>query len=110
MLLLGSIRSIMIICIVDAPPVFNSLFDPFGSPSRGQKPSLPLRKAPPLISVFFNGLYTPFGSPVSGGQLDDDHRQIVRDGTAWGREFTIYNLKLIVYSLLIGGAWGRGSE
>ena len=28
----------------------------------------PLKKAPPLISVFFNGLYTPFGSPVSGGQ------------------------------------------
>ena len=47
---------------------------------------------------------------TAGGQLDDDHRQIVRDGTAWGREFTIYNLKLIVYSLLIGGAWGRGSE
>ena len=33
-------------------PTFNSLFDPFGSPCRGQKPSLPLRKAPPLISVF----------------------------------------------------------
>ena len=43
---------------------FNSLYDPFGSPCRGQKPSLPLKKAPPLISVFFNGLYTPFGSPV----------------------------------------------
>ena len=25
-------------------PTFNSLFDPFGSPSRGQKPSLPLKK------------------------------------------------------------------
>ena len=45
---------------------FNSLYDPFGSPCRGQKPSLPLKKAPPLISVFFNGLYTPFGSPVWG--------------------------------------------
>ena len=33
-------------------PTFNSLYDPFGSPFRGQKPSLPLRKAPPLISVF----------------------------------------------------------
>ena len=31
---------------------FNSLYDPFGSPCRGQKPSLPLKKAPPLISVF----------------------------------------------------------
>ena len=45
---------------------FNSLYDPFGSPCRGQKPSLPLKKAPPLISVFFNGLYTPFGSPFRG--------------------------------------------
>ena len=75
------------------------------SPYRGQKPSLPLRKAPPLISVFFNGLYTPFGSPVSGGQKPQGRRgkplllvarnryalrlaghqsprQIVRDGTA----------------------------
>ena len=55
-------------------PTFNSLFDPFGSPSRGQKPSLPLRKAPPLISVFSNGLYTPFGSPVSGGQKPQGRR------------------------------------
>ena len=55
-------------------PTFNSLYDPFGSPYRGQKPSLPLRKAPPLISVFFNGLYTPFGSPVSGGQKPQGRR------------------------------------
>ena len=55
-------------------PTFNSLYDPFGSPYRGQKPSLPLRKAPPLISVFFNGLYTPFGSPVSGGQKPQARR------------------------------------
>ena len=27
-------------------------------------------------------------------------------GPPGGREFTIYNLQLIVYSLLIGGAWG----
>ena len=26
----------------------------------------PLRKAPPLISVFFNSLYDPFGSPCRG--------------------------------------------
>ena len=37
----------------------------FRKPTR---PSLPLRKAPPLISTLFNGLYTPFGSPSSGGQ------------------------------------------
>ena len=30
------------------------------------RPSLPLRKAPPLISVFFNSLYDPFGSPCRG--------------------------------------------
>ena len=33
-------------------PLFNGLYTPFGSPYRGQKSSLPLRKAPPLISVF----------------------------------------------------------
>ena len=37
----------------------------FRKPTR---PSLPLRKAPPLISTLFNGLYAPFGSPSSGGQ------------------------------------------
>ena len=34
----------------------------------------PLKKAPPLISVFFNGLYTLFGSPVSGGQKPQGRR------------------------------------
>ena len=29
--------------IFDTPPVFNSLYDPFGSPHRGQKP---LREGP----------------------------------------------------------------
>ena len=43
----------------------------FRKPTR---PSLPLRKAPPLISVFSNGLYTPFGSPVSGGQKPQGRR------------------------------------
>ena len=37
----------------------------FRKPTR---PSLPLRKAPPLTPALFNGLYTPFGSPVCGGQ------------------------------------------
>ena len=44
----------------------------FRKPTR---PSLPLRKAPPLISVFFNGLYTPFGSPVCGGQKPQARRR-----------------------------------
>ena len=34
-------------------PTLNGLYTPFGSPvPGGQKPSLPLRKVPPLISVF----------------------------------------------------------
>jgi hypothetical protein len=45
-------------------PTFNSLFDPFGSPSRGQKPSLPLKKGVlkssrpslPLKKAFFENL------------------------------------------------------
>ena len=41
---------------------------------KSSRPSLPLRKAPPLISVFFNGLYTPFGSPVCGGQKPQGRR------------------------------------
>ena len=36
----------------------------------------PLKKAPPLISVFFNGLYTPFGSPVSGGQKPQEREDV----------------------------------
>ena len=50
MLLLGSIRSIMRICIKTdnvffRKPTFNGLYTPFGSPvSGGQKPSLPLKK------------------------------------------------------------------
>ena len=54
MLLLGSIRSIMRICIrigniFFRKPTLNGLYTPFGSPvSGGQKPSLPLRKAPPF--------------------------------------------------------------
>lgn len=35
----------------------------FRKPTR---PSLPLKKAPPLFSVFFNSLYDPFGFPLVG--------------------------------------------
>ena len=28
---------------------------------------------------------------TAGGQIDDDHRQIVRDGTAWGRLDRVYD-------------------
>ena len=79
----------------------------------------PLKKAPPLISVFFNGLYTPFGSPVSGGQKPQARRRkppsgarnryalrsadqsglrhIVRDGTALIRCFLCLILRHILY-------------
>ena len=33
---------------------------------KSTRPSLPLKKAPPLIPVFFNSLYDPFGSPCRG--------------------------------------------
>ena len=71
-------------------PTFNSLCDPFGSPYRGQKPSLPLRKAPPLTPTL-----SPSGEREETALLGArnrfalrlaDHqrsRQIVRDGTAW---------------------------
>ena len=53
MLLLGSIRSIMKRCIrtdnvLFRKPTFNSLCDPFGSPYRGQKPSLPFFENHPV--------------------------------------------------------------
>ena len=98
---------------------FNSLYDPFGSPCRGQKPSLPLKKAPPLISVFFNGLYTPFGSPrLLDRNLREeeenlptrcsnryairlaDHqrsRQVVRDGTARGGKAICKYLNFLIW-------------
>ena len=70
-------------------PTFNSLYDPFGSPYRGQKPSLPLRKAPPLISVFSPQgrrgkplllvARNRYALRLAGHQSP---RQIVRDGTA----------------------------
>ena len=41
---------------------------------KSTRPSLPLKKAPPLFSVYFNSLYTPFGSPVSGGQKPQGRR------------------------------------
>ena len=67
---------------------FNSLYDPFGSPCRGQKPSLPLKKAPPLISVFSPqgrrgkppySVLEPLRYKVGGPKRS---RQVMRDGTA----------------------------
>ena len=48
----------------EGPPLisvfFNSLYDPFGSPCRGQKPQGRRGNRP------FNSLYDPFGSPCRG--------------------------------------------
>ena len=48
----------------EGPPLisvfFNSLYDPFGSPCRGQKPQGKRGNRP------FNSLYDPFGSPCRG--------------------------------------------
>ena len=42
--------------------------------SKTTRSSLPLKKTPPLFSVFFNSLYAPFGSPGSGGQKPQGKR------------------------------------
>ena len=44
-------------------PTFNSLYDPFGSPCRGQKPSLPLRKAPLFSPSLSSMVFTPPSVP-----------------------------------------------
>ena len=50
-------------CSCNFSKTYPSFLTFFRKPTR---PSLPLRKAPPLISVFFNSLYDPFGSPCRG--------------------------------------------
>ena len=86
---------------------------------KSSRPSLPLKKAPPLISVFFNGLYTPFGSPVCGGQKPQGRRgkppysvleplrykvggpkrsrQVMRDGTARGGKAICKYLNFLIW-------------
>ena len=44
---------------------------------KSTRPSLPLKKAPPLISVFSNSLYDPFGSPCRG-QKRSSNRYAIR--------------------------------
>ena len=48
-------------------PLGNMLSHHKGIVLKSSRPSLPLKKAPPLTPALFNGLYTPFGSPVCGG-------------------------------------------
>ena len=69
---------------------FNSLYDPFGSPCRGQKPSLPLKKAPPLTPPSLlrsEGENRPTRCSNRYAIRLADHqrsRQVMRDGTARG--------------------------
>ena len=85
MLLLGSIRSIMRICIK-----IDNVF--FRKPTR---PSLPLRKAPPLISVF--SPQGRRGKPPSGAQNRfvlrlADHQRSTPSCAGWDRQgIAVYN-------------------
>ena len=85
MLLLGSIRSIMRICIK-----IDNVF--FRKPTR---PSLPLRKAPPLISVF--SPQGRRGKPPSGAQNRfvlrlADHQRPTPSCAGWDRQgIAVYN-------------------
>ena len=86
---------------------------------KSSRPSLPLKKAPPLISVFFNGHYTPFGSPVWGTETSGKKRKtallgartatlyswrgikalrhVVRDGTAMGGKAICKYLNFLIW-------------
>ena len=100
-------------------PLGNMLSHHKGIVLKSSRPSLPLKKAPPLTPALFNGLYTPFGSPVCGGQKPQERgrkppsgarnrfairladqsglRQVVRDGTAGGKgETEEYNYSLSI--------------
>ena len=58
-------------------PLFNSLYDPFGSPCRGQKPSLPLRKAPPFSPSLSSIVFTPPSVPPVLGDRNPQGREDV---------------------------------
>ena len=53
------------VCVIESP---RCSLDKRRIFRKSPRPSLPLKRAPPLTPALFNGLYTPFGSPVSGGQ------------------------------------------
>ena len=58
-------------------PTFNSLYAPFGSPCRGQKPSLPLRKAPPFSPSLSSIVFTPPSVPPVLGDRNPQGREDV---------------------------------
>ena len=84
-------------------PLGNMLSHHKGIVLKSSRPSLPLKKAPPLISVFSpqgrrgkppSGARNRFALRLAGHQ---NPRQVMRDGTAGG--IAVYSLQLIVYSL-----------
>ena len=82
---------------------------------KSPRPSLPLKRAPPLTPTLSPSgereetapprRSEPLRSKVGGPS--QVFAMVVRDGTAWGREFTIYNLQLIVSYLYLGGFEGN---
>ena len=100
-------------------PLGNMLSHHKGIVLKSSRPSLPLKKAPPLTPALFNGLYTPFGSPVCGGQKPQErgrkppsgaqnryalrlagHQRSPPNCAGWDRMGNS-SLQLIVYSFLI---------
>ena len=63
-------------------PLGNMLSHHKGIVLKSSRPSLPLKKAPPLTPALFNGLYTPFGSPVCGGQKPQEREDVAGDAIA----------------------------
>ena len=57
------LRGCLLVAFFEKPPVLPWTLSFF---LKSTRPSLPLKKAPPLISVFSNSLYDPFGSPCRG--------------------------------------------
>ena len=68
-------------------PTFNSLYDPFGSPYRGQKPSLPLRKAPPFSPSLSSIVFTPPSVPPVLGDRNPQGREDVAGSAIAPPEF-----------------------
>ena len=113
-------------------PLGNMLSHHKGIVLKSSRPSLPLKKAPPLTPALFNGLYTPFGSPVCGGQKPQERgrkppsgarnryalrladqsglRHFMRDGTAGGKVETCLTSKLSPWLCGMGPPGERGDR
>ena len=63
-------------------PTFNSLYDPFGSPCRGQKPSLPLRKAPPFSPSLSSIVFATLSVPLLGDRNPQERENVAGSAIA----------------------------